>query len=115
MRKLLTVLLISLTLGACSNGMSGTGETEFNSEMEKAYEILDSAFADDVRDLTKEEKDQLSYILYTEELDVEPGTDDYSFYLAMQKYQTRYSGYKNDVTEYADLMEAKEAADKYFD
>lgn len=115
MRKLLIGLLIVL-LSACSTQNSGSSAkpNEFESAMQEAYDMLNVGFDEDNRVLTNKEKDRLSYLLYTKEYDIEMGTEDYTFYQMMQKYQSHYSGYQTGTIEYVELIEAKETADKYF-
>jgi hypothetical protein len=115
MRKLLIGLII-LLLSACSTQGSGGSSkpSEFESSMQEAYDMLSAGFDEDNRELTRKQKDRLSYLLYSKEHDIEMGTEDYDFYQALQKYQTHYSGYQTGTIEYVDLIEAKESADKYF-
>ena len=101
MRKLLIGIIIVFLSGCSAQGSGGTAkQNEFESSMKEAYEVLSAGFDEDTRELTKKENDRLSYLLYTKEYDIEMGTEDYSFYQTLQKYDTYYSGYQTGTTDY---------------
>lgn len=108
MRKIITIALLAF-LTACSGG------SEFETDMRNAYGIINEAFEDDLRELTDKEKDQLSHILYSKEYDIERGTDEYSAYQAVQKYETYYSGYQIGTADYEELLDAQSNAEEYIE
>lgn len=112
-RLIASICLLGLLVGCSAQSNAGTAN-EFETSMRESYDILTKAFDDGTRELTRKEKDCLSYLLYDKEYDIESGTDDYSFYQALQKYQTAYSGYQLETADYSELIDAKESADERF-
>ncbi len=116
MRKLIIGLLIVFLTACSSQGSSeSSGGSEFESDMRSAYDLINKAFEEDLREFTDKEKDQLSHLLYSKEHDIEIGTDEYSFYQAVQKYETYYSGYQSRTTEYEELLDVQSNAEQYFE
>ena len=73
MRKLIIGLIIVLLCACSTQGSGGSSKpSEFESSMQEAYDVLSAGFDEDTRELTRKQKDRLSYLLYSKKYDIEP-------------------------------------------
>lgn len=115
MRKLIIGLLL-MFLTACSSQSDNDVDPveKFETDMREAYSILNTAYEEDLRELTSEEAADLSYFLESKEYESLIRDDSKELYTAMKMYYTLYTGYHIGAFTHSELLDTKLETDEYF-